>query len=119
MATNRVLANGRNLRAICTLPATPAAGDPVIVGNIPGVALGDEETDGYTVIDTKGVYSLSCKGVTTGAAGSAIVPGDILYYSSGHTPVLDKYLLSGVRFGYALGNVDSGATATINVKIGY
>jgi hypothetical protein len=119
MATNRVLANGRDLKVICTLPVTPAAGDPCIVGNIPGVALGIEDADGYAVIDTKGVYALSCKGVTTGAAGSAIEPGDIIYYTSGHTPVLDKYLLSGVRFGYALEHVDSGATKTINVKIGY
>lgn len=118
MAKNRVHAVGNHISAAATDPATPASGDPLIVGLLPGVALTDERADGTTSIQTNGVFNLSVKGVITGPANQAVAVGDILYYSSGHTPKLDKDT-AGVRFGYALATVTSGATATIAVKIGY
>jgi hypothetical protein len=54
------------------------------------------------------------KGETT--TNAAVSVGDILYYDSG---VINKDSSNGVRFGYALGAVESGATTSILVKIGY
>jgi predicted RecA/RadA family phage recombinase len=120
MAANRVHANARQIKAICTYPATPASGDPVLIGQIPGVALTAEATDGTTVVDTGGSYTLYVQGsAASGATGSAVAAGDIIYYVDGHTgAVLCKQAI-GVRFGYALGAVVDGATTAIEVKLGY
>lgn len=116
MAADRNLQYGRFITGAATDPATPASGDPVILGQIPGVALIDENTDGNTVIDTGGVYNLSVKG--TNGANTAIAAGDIIYYVAANTPKL-SVTNTGVRFGYALDPVSSGATTTIRVKVGY
>lgn len=116
MAKNRYQGTGRKISAAATDPATPASGDPVIVGQIAGVALTAERADGTTSIDTAGVYNLSVKGID-GGGNSAVAVGDKIYYVTGDTPKLSKKN-SGVFFGYALGTVTSGATATIPVKLG-
>lgn len=118
MAKNRVRINGRYISKAATQPATPASGDPVLVGQIPGVALIAEETDGDVTVDTAGVYNLSVGGETNAGAGSAVAVGDILYYDSAATPKINKDT-TGVRFGYALGTVASAGTGTIPVKVGY
>lgn len=118
MATNRVRANGRFINEVATTPAVPASGNPVLVGQIPGVALIDEEADGQTTVDTGGVYSLSVKGMTNAAAASAVVAGDLLYFTAGAVPPINKDT-TGVRFGYALGAVGGGLTVAIPVKVGY
>ncbi len=117
MAKNRVYAEGRRLSLAATDPATPAAGDPVVVGQLPGVALTAEDAAGNTSVDLGGVYNLSVKGVD-GAGNSPVAVGDLLYYVTADTPKLSKKN-TGVRYGYALGTVGTGATATIAVKIGY
>lgn len=118
MAKNRVRIDGRFISKAATSPATPASGDPVVVGQIPGVALIDEQTDGAVTVDTAGVYNLSVKGENN-AGNSAVAVGDILYFEAGQTPPINKDNVAGVRFGYALGTVGSGLTATIPVKVGY
>jgi hypothetical protein len=45
--------------------------------------------------------------------------GDILYHEAAATPKVNKDNVAGIRFGYALQAVASGATTTIQVKIGY
>lgn len=117
MATNRIFEHGNQLALAATHPTTPASGGPVRVGQIPGVALIAEASDGETTIQFDGVFDLSVKGVD-GGGNSAVAAGDILYYVDADTPVLSKKT-SGVRFGYALEAVTSGATATIRVKVGY
>lgn len=111
MATNRVHADGTQLSLAATDPATPAVGDPVVVGQLPGVALTDERPDGTTTIQTDGVFDLP---VTAGAGG--IAAGDIVNYATGTDTVGSA---AGVRFGYALAAVAASSTATIPVKIGY
>lgn len=117
MATNIVFEDGNCLDLAATDPATPASGDPLVVGQIPGVAQTKERADGNTSVKTNGVATLSVKGVDQ-SANSAVAIGDILYYVAADTPKISKKN-TGVRFGYALGTVTSGATATIPVKIGY
>jgi predicted RecA/RadA family phage recombinase len=121
MAKNKVFANGRQLSLVCSDPATPSSGDPVVVGQIPGVALTDERADGTTTVDMEGVFDLSVKGQEwngTALANIAVGAGDKLYYTAGRTPVLDRDN-RGVYFGYALEAVAAGATTTIRVKVGY
>lgn len=119
MATNRKQQDIDHMSVICTQPATPVSGDPVLWGDRPGVALVNEGSGGnltgYTTVDFKGSYMLSVKGIN-GAGNSAVADGDAIYYTAGDTPPLSKKA-TGVRFGTAHGAVTSGATATIEVVV--
>jgi len=116
MAKNRKYESGRKLAVACTHPATPTSGSPVRYGQLPGVALINEQADGLTTVQFDGVFNLSVKGVD-GSGNSAVAEGDKLYYVDADTPVLSKKA-TGVYFGIAMGAVASGATATIPVRIG-
>ena len=121
MATNLIygLVPGTSIYAATTDPATPNSGDPVVFGQLPGIALTDEGDGGNAATDTSiattGTWSLSVVAVNN-AGNTAVTAGDILYLDSG---VVNKDVTNGVRFGYAMADITSGATATINVKIGY
>lgn len=113
MATNLVYRDAANLELYTN--AGVKSGDPVAVGEITGVALGDEDTAGYTVIRRKGVFNLE---VTAIDAGDPLEPvpisiGDTLYIADGELSNND----SGTQFGYALEDIDSG-TKTIRVLLG-
>ena len=118
MAKNTVHMWSRSRSLVCSSPATPASGDPVICGQIPGVALTAEDAAGLTTVALDGGWDLSVKGENAGG-NSAVAVGDILYYEAGQTPPINKDATNGVRFGYALAAVTSGATATIAVEVGY
>lgn len=118
MARNMVHRWTETLQVVCSLPTTPASGDPVLIGKIPGVALITENADGETTVAVDGVFNLSVKGEDA-SGNSAVAVGDILYYETGQTPVINKDATNGVRFGYALAAVSTGATATIAVRVGY
>lgn len=116
MATNRVRARGRQL----SLPVASGkvSGDPAVCGLIAGVCLTDRDaTTGKATLQMDGVFDLPVKGID-GSGNAAIAVGDVLYYTAGDTPQL-SVKTTGVRFGYALEAVSSGATDTINVKVGY
>lgn len=97
--------------------ASVTSGDPVVVGQIPAVALIDTNADGNVTIKTDGVFALSVKGVD-GSGNKAVAIGDIIYHVDADTPKL-SVKATGIRFGYALETVGSGLTKTIKVKIGY
>jgi predicted RecA/RadA family phage recombinase len=122
MALNQEFVPGNRLSLPCTQPATPASGDPVLVGQMPGVALTDEGDGGNvatnTSIQTDGVWNFLVEAVVA-AGNSAVAVGDILYYDSAATIKINKDVTNGVRFGYALDTVTSGSSGTIRVKIGY
>lgn len=116
MAKNMVHDPGNQ---IVVVQASRVSGDPMVVGQIPGVALTSSEAGtNFVTMKTDGVFRLSVKGENN-AGNSAVVAGDILYYEAGQTPPVNKDNVAGVRFGYALDAVNSGATATIRVKVGY
>jgi predicted RecA/RadA family phage recombinase len=118
MAKNVIYNNGNRLAVAVTAPASPVSGDPVLYGQLPGVALVTKDaTSGLTSCQFQGVAAFSVKGYN-GSANTAIAEGDVVYYKAGATPVL-QVDSSGVRFGIAMGAVASGATTTINVRIGY
>lgn len=89
------------------------SGDPVAVGNIPGVALTDEDSDGIATVKTNGAATLMVE-----AEGGAITPGADLYYDDGDGQ-LNNSSSGNTFFGRALEAVDNAATAEILVKIGY
>jgi hypothetical protein len=104
------------------------ANDPVVVGQIPGVASRDCDEDGKTVMFLDGIFDLKVAGIdssgTSGADGNvAVNAGDQIYFDSSKTPKLSKRA-GGVPFGKAWGDdgdelVASGATTTtIPVLVG-
>lgn len=120
MATNIKYEDANQL--VCAPTAAPGgragSGDPVMVGSLPAVALTDAtdtvSNSGECTCKFNGAAELPVKGETT--TNAAVAAGDILYYDGG---VINKDATNGVRFGYALAAVSSGATTTILVKIGY
>jgi predicted RecA/RadA family phage recombinase len=118
MATNRIYKSASAIPLTCTAPTTPSSGDPVLCGQIPGVALTDEDDAGVTTVQTDGVFDLSVK-AENNAGNVAVAAGDILYYDTAATVKVNKDNTNGVRFGYALEAITSGSTDTIQVKIGY
>ncbi len=114
MATNMIYKNADNLRLYTN--ASIKSGDPVVVGGIVGVALGDEDSVGYIVIRRKGVFNLEVTAIETGDPDPVPVPigiGDVLYIASG---VISNDG-TGTQFGYALEAIDEG-TKTIKVLLG-
>lgn len=114
MATNIVHEDGDQLYVACTQPADPNSGDPVLVGQLPGVALTDEQPDGLTTVKFNGTALLAVD-----AEASAVAVGDVLYYDAADANKLNNASSGNVRFGVALGTVTNGALATILVRIGY
>lgn len=125
MATNRVFRQGEVTLELAptNAPNDPAeTKDPVLVGEIPAVALttaGDTiANSGKATIQRDGVFDLAVVGTSDdGTTGAAVSAGDIVYYDT----ALDQLSVntSGTRFGYALADVASGATTTIRVQVGY
>jgi len=94
-------------------------GDPVLCGeNIVGVALlsASADTDLIT-IDTEGIWFLNATAEDEGG-NSAIAPGDELYINK-TTAVISKIRnqATHARFGYALGDLSSGTTGVVAVKV--
>lgn len=123
MALDRLY--GQSNQTLPNVDITPGAGavgsaaksgDPVVCGKIPGVLLVDADANGTGIIQIDGIFNLSVKG--TSGSNAAIAEGDIIYFVAANTPPL-SVTTSGVRFGYALQGVASGATATIPVQVGY
>src|SRR5690349_15520017 len=130
MAKNIIFEGRRRQSVACTDPATPVSGDPVVINDLPGVALTDESAGGNitgrTTVGFDDTAEFSVKGVN-GGGNSAVVEGDVIYYVAAATPKLSKKT-TGVRFGTAVAKpsdaagatlVAAGATTTIRVRIGY
>jgi len=93
-------------------------GDPVLVGNLVGVAFtsASAATDDIA-IDTEGIWALDV--VAEDADGnSAIVQGDEIYINK-TTAVLSKIATPGTHqfFGHALTALTSGSTDLVAVKV--
>lgn len=118
MATNIVHEDGVQLFRKITAPSSGAkANDPVMCGLRPGVALTDQDANGYATVKFSGSADLSVKGEAT--VDAAIAEGDILYYDAAATVKINKDATNGVRYGYAAELVGSGVTKTITVDLGY
>ncbi|MBC9783542.1 DUF2190 family protein [Heliobacterium chlorum] len=91
------------------------SGDPVVVGQIAGIALEDADSANSGAVETQGVFNLTVKAVNT-SGNSAVAVGDEIYLVAADTPKLNKKT-SGVLYGYALAPIAAGQTATIPVKL--
>ena len=105
------------------------AGDPVVIGQMSGVALDDADSGGLTRVQRDGIFNMLVAGIDSSGtsaadANVAVLGGDIIYFDPAKTPPLSKRA-GGIRFGYAAGDagvqqVASGSTTTkINVQVGY
>lgn len=103
MATNMRFDPGNQL--FLPVGAGITAGEPVAVGQLPGVALTDGDASNNATVKTDGVFELT--------VSVAVTAGDIIYLAAGVLSKTD----TGVRFGYAV-NTTSGAGLAL-VKIGY
>lgn len=120
MATNQKYNDGVQFdvaASAVTAPADPSSGDPVLVEQLAAVALTDVYTAGDGVnritIKTNGVYHLDVE-----ANNGAIAVGHRVHIDSS-TGAVTNTSAGGIELGYALEPVDSGATATIPVKLGF
>lgn len=114
MASNQKQKDSTDIQAV--ISSTAKSGDPVLVGSsLTGVALADPDSrNGYQAgVSCAGIFTLSVKGID-GSGNSAVVAGDPIYYTDGDTPKLSKKA-TGLMFGYALGAVGSGLTASVDV----
>lgn len=138
MATNRLYAGNENnntplVKAIAQTASRTTngalSGDPVRIGQLPGVSVKDCDSAQRTVVATDGVWNLLVAGIDSSGASSAdanvaVAGGDIIYFDEAKTPPLSKRA-GGVRFGIAMGDhgvtlVASGATTTkCPVRVGY
>ena len=93
-------------------------GDPVVCGNIVGVAFRSAaaETD-LIAIDTEGIWFLTAYGLDD-EGNSAIAPGDKIFINTS-TCVLSKItdFETQLPFGYALGDVTTGTSAVVAIKV--
>lgn len=110
MATNEVHDKGNQLSL--PVPAGVLSGHPVVVGQIPGVALIDRRADGLTTVKRDGVHNFQ----VTGAVANV---GDIIYatVAAGLVTGLSTTAGGNIRFGYAMAT--QAATGTIPVILGY
>lgn len=93
-----------------TDPAAPASGDPVRYGSLTGLCLVPENAAFQSVNDFgPGEWIIPVKG-----EAGAILVGDALFYDDGISAV-NNDSANGYFFGFALGAVGNGLTATIHV----
>lgn len=116
MATNRVRETGNRLSL--PVPDGTESGDPLVIGELPCVAVTDADawTEGAASVQTDGTFRFPVKGEGPGG-NEAVSVGEIVYIDTDGEMNTDE--TNGKRFGYALEAVDSGATAEIEVKVGY
>jgi hypothetical protein len=116
MARNVIFNEGNEIEL--PVASGSVSGDPVVAGQIPGLATTDRDaTTGLASVKCNGVVDISVKAID-GGGNSAVAIGDILYHVQADTPKVSKKN-TGVRYGYALEAITSGATDTIRVKLGY
>lgn len=112
MARNKRYERGVKIKY--PVPSGTESGDPVLIGQMPGVALTDRGTDNEATVDFEGYFDLE---VTATAADIAV--GDILYAHGTGPFTIDNVAAAGVRFGYAGEALAEDDTDTILVRLGY
>lgn len=101
--------------------------DPVIRGNVPGVAMNDADTGGKVVAQEDGVFTLLVAGIDDGGTSGAdrnvaVNGGDKIFFDKTKNPPLSKRT-GGTFFGSAYGDVgvemvaSGGTTTSILVEV--
>lgn len=109
MATNEVYEDGDSIPI--TVPAGVVSGNPVVVGELVGVAVNDRQSDGLVTLRRKGVFNLTVSVATTlGQPVYAVV-------AAGLVTSLNVTAAGNTRFGIAL--AAQAGSGIIPVLIGY
>jgi len=109
MAKNQVF-EGSAAKVVVTYPTTPKSGDMCRVGSLCGIALTDEDTAGYTVVE----FSRDKRWDLSVTASSAISVGDKLYFHDASG--INNTAAGGYFCGITFEALASG-TAVIEVKL--
>jgi hypothetical protein len=115
MAGNRVKALGRQFYSYPTNGGA-TSGAPCRVGDLPGVALVDIDTNSGTTVDFEGVYALVVAG-TDDNGNSAVAVGDSIYYVDADTPKLSKKAAAGRFYGTAVGPASGSQVGSANATL--
>lgn len=107
MATNEVYRDADHL--VVPVAAGVTAGDPVLVGSLPGVAQTDRDADGNATVWFKGAHDFT----VTGAVGAV---GDPVYITGAGALDASDGAGANTLFGYALATKGAG-DGVITVKI--
>lgn len=115
MAKNRV--KEKATRLSLPVPDGTKSGDPLVIGQLPCVAVVDKSawTVGDASVQTDGSWSFNVHGLDSGG-NHALAVGDLVYLQNDGTLSANT---GGKRFGYVLAAVNSGATTLTEVKVGY
>lgn len=120
MAKNRYRSEGRKLHlrvADCNGSGTDnlcLSGDPVVIEDLPGVCLMDEDANGETTVDTSGVWLLD----VANASGAPAKPGRKVYWDDTAGTLgfdnTDKF------FGHLVGKttIPDAQTVEVEVRVG-
>lgn len=126
--TNNVLPNVKVLAPDYRTSNIALEDDPVVIGNLPAVAVNNADANGKTRAQKDGIWNLTVAGIDDGGTSGAdrnvaVNGGDKIYFDHTKNPALSKRT-GGVFFGYAFGDhatqlVASGNTTTkIPVQVG-
>jgi len=97
------------------VPEGTKAGDPVVIGVLPGIAVIDRQSNGKaTVKFSTGSYRLKVEGKKKGGEEEqAIKVGEKVFLKEGKLSA-DS---TGTLWGYAMEEVEKGKTAEVEVKL--
>lgn len=114
MAKNlvRCLSHAKGVGYEVTTPTTPASGAVCLIGNLPGVALTDEGSDGITVVNT----TPNIWRVPVNVTAEQVVGAD-LYYDTGDDK-LDEVSANRVFVGTLVEAVAANFDGMAEVQIG-
>jgi len=101
---------GRNIAIV--FPSAAQAGDPVVIGDLAGVASGDVAAGEEGVLVVEGVFDLAVTG-EDGSGNTTVAAGEKVYLDGA---TLNKDT-GGKPFGKVLAAVESGTTKTVPVKV--
>lgn len=99
------------------VPVGTLSGDPVVYGQVPGVALKDRDaTTGEATVKFSGVHMITVQGINAGG-NTAIAAGATVFFGAADNPKVSARV-AGIPFGTAMQAVVSGATSEIPVRVG-
>lgn len=116
---NQVYQGTPTSRRFALCPSSVEAGDPVLLGTQPAVALDNYQSNlGGTTFDTGGSFTLTVLAVSqiSPAVGAAMKPGAAVYASGtldSATNVTTDLVLSAVTSGTLFGQIDPSYTSGI------
>lgn len=112
MAKNRVFSKADKLSL--PVPEGTVSGQPLVIGDLPAVAVTDRDASGKASLQFDGGWKLTVKGKNK-AGNTKIEVGQKVFMKGNELNANNE---EGKFFGYVLEEVASGATSEVLVKVG-